>query len=121
MGDGEAETRLLIHRCTVVPRSDVVQTGVVHVGDEQWVLGMLTNVLYRGNLPVGNALGCSHGASLALHRLTYRQSNTCAGLGQIFTQHQYRVVAFNFAQRRRVNAAVLQHVQHQVQTTLFRL
>ena len=34
MGDGEAETRLIFYRRAVGPRGDVIQAGVIDVGDE---------------------------------------------------------------------------------------
>ncbi|MNH07778.1 hypothetical protein D3C79_671760 [compost metagenome] len=112
---------MLIHRRTVVPGGDVVQTSVINVSDEQRVFGVLADGLHRRDLPIGNAVCRGHRASFTFHCLTYRQRDTSTGLGQVFTQHQHRVVAFDFTQVRRINAAVFQHVEHQVQALLFSL
>src|SRR5471030_3399262 len=92
MSDGEGETGLIIHRCAVIVGSDIIEAGVIDVGHKQRMLRVLTNVLDCSNLPVSNALGCSHRAGLAFHSLTYRQRNTRTGLGQIFAQNQYGVI-----------------------------
>lgn len=115
VSDGEAEARLFVHRRAVVPGGDVVQTGVVDVGGEQRVLGVLTDVLHRRDLPVGHALRRRHRAGFPLDGLAHGQRDTRTGLRQVFAQHQHRVVIFDLTQRRRMDAAVFQHVQHQRQ------
>jgi hypothetical protein len=63
------------------------------------------------NLPVSHFLR-RHFTCFPFHRLTDRQCDTRAGLGNVFAQHQYRIVRFNFAQRWGTNTALTQHFQH---------
>ncbi len=118
-GDSEAETRLIFHRRAIAPRGDIVEAGFVDVGYEQRMLRVLTDIHNRGDLPVGDFLRRGHFARFAFHRLTHRERHARADLGEIFAQYQHRIVAFHFAQRRRIDAAFAQHFQHQLQPCLF--
>ncbi len=82
------------------------------------MFGVLTDVENRSNLPVRHFLCGGHFTRFALHGLTHGERNARAGLGEIFTQHQHRIVALDITQRRGVNAAVAQHVKHQLKTRL---
>ena len=121
MGNGKAKTRLIFNRCAVGPRRDIVQTGIVDVGHKQRMLRALADVQDRRNLPVSHFLRRCHFTCFPLHRLTNRQSRACAGLRQVFTQHQNRIIGFNFAQRRGMDTAFTQHFQYQLQTFLLAL
>ena len=82
------------------------------------MLRTLTDVEDCRNLPVSHFLCCRHFARFTFHRLTHCQRDARAGLGNVFAQHQYRIVRFDFAQSRRINAAFTQHFQRQLQTFL---
>ena len=121
MGNGKAEARLIFNRRAVSPRGDIVQTGVVDVRHKQRMLRALANVEDRRNLPVSHFLRRCHFTCFPLHRLANRQSRACARLRQVFTQHQDRIIRFDFAQRRGMNTAFTQHFQYQLQTFLLAL
>ena len=82
------------------------------------MLRTLTDVEDCRNLPVSHFLCCRHFACFTFHRLTNCQRDARAGLGNVFAQHQYRIVRFDFAQCRRINAAFTQYFQRQLQTFL---
>ena len=46
--------------------------------------------------PVGHFLRRRHFACFPFHRLAYRQGNARAGLGNIFAQHQHRIVGIRY-------------------------
>ena len=121
MGDGEAKTRLIFHRRAVGPCGDIIKTRVVDIGHEQRMLRALADVKDRGDLPVGDFLRRRHFTRFAFHRLTHRQRDTRAGLGDVLTEDQHRIVGFNLAQRRGMNTAFAQHFQHHLQARLFAL
>ncbi len=85
------------------------------------MLSALADVEDGRNLPVGHFLGRRHFTRFAFHRLANRQRNARTGLGNIFAQHQYRIVRFDVTQRRSMNAAFAQHFQRQLQTFLLAL
>ena len=82
------------------------------------MLRTLTDVEDCRNLPVSHFLCCRHFARFTFHRLTHCQRDARAGLGNVFAQHQYRIVRFDFAQSRSINAAFTQYFQRQLQTFL---
>ena len=82
------------------------------------MLRTLADVEDCRNLPVSHFLCCRHFARFTFHRLTHRQRDACPSLGNVFAQYQYRIIRFDFAQRRRINAAFTQHFQRQLQTFL---
>ncbi len=118
MSNRKAQARLIFHRRAIGPGGDIIQTGVIHVGHEQRMFGTLADVKDGRNLPVGHFLRRRHFTRFTFHRLAYRQRNARAGLGNVFAQYQYRVIRFDFPQRRGVNAAFTQHFQRQLQTFL---
>ena len=83
------------------------------------MLGALADVEDRRNLPVGHFLCRRHFACFPFHRLTHRQRDARAGLGNVFAQHQYRVVGFDIAQAWGVDPTFAQHFQHHLQARLF--
>ena len=83
------------------------------------MFGALADVEDRGDLPVGHFLRRRHFACFPFHCLAYRQGHARAGLGNVFAQHQYRIVGFDIAQAWRVDPALAQHFQHHLQARLF--
>ena len=83
------------------------------------MLGALSDVENCRNLPVGHFLRRRHFACFPFHRLAYRQGNARAGLGNVFAQHQYRIVGFDIAQRRGMDPTFAQHFEHHLQARLF--
>ncbi len=79
-------------------RCHICQTGGIHCRDKQRVFRTLTDILDSGNLPVRHFLCGGHFTGFALHGLTDRECHTGSGLGQIFTQHQHRIIVFHLTQ-----------------------
>ena len=85
------------------------------------MLSTLADIKDCCDLPVSHFLCRRHFTRFTFHRLTHCQRNACAGLGDIFAQHQNRIIRFDFAQCRSMNPAVTQHAQCQLQTFLLAL
>lgn len=82
------------------------------------MLHTLTNIKNYRNLPINHFLYCRHFTHFTFHNLTHYQHNTHTNLNNIFTQHQYHIIKFNFTQNQNINTAFTQHFQHQLQTFL---
>ncbi|MNH81968.1 hypothetical protein D3C73_343480 [compost metagenome] len=116
---GETDARQIVWSGVYAFFSDVVELGFRQAGDEQRVQRVLTDVLHRRVEPRLNAHGFGHVFSFAFDRLTQRQRHTGGGLGQVFTEHENRIVIFDVAHVRHWQRAVFEHLQDQADALQF--